>query len=267
MSNSPVTLAISERIATITIQREASRNALSAEVLAALSSALQQLQLLTSGPTAYSECRVVVLRGAGEKAFVAGADIREMQRASRDELAQFIWLGQRVMREIEQLPLPVLAAVHGFAIGGGLELALAADLIVGSSAAKVGQAEVNLGLIPGFGGTQRLAARVGAGTAKRLVLTGETLGADEAYRLGVLDYLIPSEKFETELAELLKSFSNRSPLAVAAGKRAVDRFFAQDKLAGLTAEVEEFLALSQSADAKEGLSAFLEKRTAQFPGR
>ena len=249
------------------MQREASRNALSGEVLSALSEAVQTLQPLTQGPTAYSECRAVVLRGAGEKAFVAGADIREMQRATREDLARFIWLGQRVMREIELLPLPVIAAVHGFAIGGGLELALAADLIVASTAAKLGQAEVNLGLIPGFGGTQRLAARTGAGTAKRLVLTGETIAAEEGFRLGVVDYLVPVEHFEAEVSRVLKLLTEKSPLAIAAGKRAVERFFSQDKLAGLTVEVEEFLHLFESGDAREGLSAFLEKRPAQFPGR
>lgn len=267
MSNLPVTLEIADRIATITVQREASRNALSAEVLAALSEAVRSLQPLTEGSSAYSECRAVVLRGAGEKAFVAGADIREMQQASRAELAGFIALGQRVMREIESLPLPVVAAVHGFAIGGGLELALAADLIVASTAAKLGQAEVNLGLIPGFGGTQRLAARVGSGAAKRLVLTGETISADEAFRIGVVDYLAPPERFQEEVARVLKTLTEKSPLAIAAGKRAVEHFFAQQKLAGLTAEVEEFLRLFESGDAREGLSAFLEKRTAQFPGR
>ena len=267
LSNSPVTLEIVDRVATITVQREASRNALSGEVLTALSEALKALQPLIEGTSAYAECRAVVLRGAGEKAFVAGADIREMQQAGREELARFIWLGQRVMRELEQLPLPVVAAVHGFAIGGGLELALAADLIVASTAAKLGQAEVNLGLIPGFGGTQRLAARVGAGTAKRLVLTGETISAEEAFRLGVVDYLVPNERFQEEVNRVLKMLTEKSPLAVAAGKRAVERFFAQDKLAGLTVEVEEFLRLFESGDAREGLSAFLEKRTAKFPGR
>ena len=157
--------------------------------------------------------------------------------------------------------------MHGFAIGGGLELALAADLIVASTAAKIGQAEVNLGLIPGFGGTQRLAARIGSGGAKRLVLTGETISAEEGFRLGIIDYLAATEHFESELARVLKTLTEKSPLAVAAGKRAIERFFAQEKLAGLTGEVEEFLQLFESADAKEGISAFVDKRTAQFPGR
>lgn len=248
-------------VATITINRPESLNALNEEVLRSLSAQLDEL-----AAKSFASLRAVVLRGAGEKAFVAGADIKLMQQASVSELRSFIALGQSVMRQIEMSKVPVVAAVDGFAIGGGLELALACDIIVASTKAKLGQAEVNLGLIPGFGGTQRLALRAGLGSARRLILTGETIAAEEAFRLGVVDYLVEPEKFDATLAEVVATLCSKSPFALAAAKRATEELFASPKRGGLTAEVEEFVQLFHYEDTKEGLLAFLEKRKPQFRG-
>lgn len=256
-----------EQVARVTIRRADALNALSIEVLREVRDAFAFLKTRCIGEDAFKDCRAVIVAGEGEKAFVAGADIKVMQGASRSELSDFIGLGQSLMREIELTPLPVIAMVQGFAFGGGLELALACDLIVAGEKAKFGQPEVNLGLIPGFGGTQRLAARCSVGTVKRLVFSGETISAEEALRLGVVDYLFPQAELEAKTLELAQSFTSKSPLAIAAAKRAVEAYFGPQKLAGLTKEVEEFIELFGSADAQEGLAAFIEKRKPEFSGK
>ena len=263
----PVSLSYKDSIATVTIEREAQLNALSGEVLSSLSAAFIELNAGCLGASAYEKARVVLLRGAGEKAFVAGADIKQMKAASKVELAEFTALGQRVMREIEALPLPVIAVVHGFALGGGMELALAADLIIASEKAQFGQPEVKLGLIPGFGGSQRLAARVGVGNAKRLVFTGENISAAEAYRIGVADYLASPETLEEVTAQVCSQLTARSPLALAAAKRAIERFVAPSKIQGLAYEAEQFVWSFGSKDAAEGLDAFVNKRKPDFRGK
>jgi len=246
-------------VAFLTIQREQALNALNVEVLQALTDAFTELQ-------AEPDIRAVALRGAGEKGFVAGADIRVMSEASSEELRRFVQLGQNLMRQIEAFPLPVVALVHGFALGGGFELALACDLIVASAKARFGQPEIHLGLIPGFGGTQRLIQRAGLAVAKRLIYTGETLTAEQAFQQGLVDYLVPPEEFEQRGEEILFTLAARSPVALAAAKRALEAgVFA--KSAGLRREEEEFVALFDTEDAHEGMSAFLEKRPPKFIGR
>lgn len=262
-----VKLSFEKQIATITISREPQLNALNQDVLQGLANACEQLAPLCRGAKAYESCRVLLIRGAGEKAFVAGADIKLMQSATPAELKTFTLLGQRVMRELEALPLPVIAVVPGFAIGGGMELALACDLIMASVRASFGQAEVKLGLIPGFGGTQRLVDRVGVGSSKRMIFTGDSVTAEEAYRMGLVDYLVPHESLEARVTELCESLLARSPIALAAAKRAIEQHVAPLKLPGLQAEAEEFLSSAGSADAKEGMLAFLEKRKPLFRGK
>jgi enoyl-CoA hydratase len=235
-------------------------------VLQELSATLEALETTVKKPGGYDHCRVVVLRGAGSKAFVAGADIKVMAAADETALRRFIELGQRVMRQVELLPLPVIAVVDGFAIGGGMELALAADLIVGTERAKFGQAEVTLGVIPGFGGTQRLFRRSGVGAARRLILTGETIVAEEAQRFGLIDWLVPSEELATKLSQITATLKQKGPLALAAAKRAMRSGEDQALLRGLEAEREEFLRLFDYQDTREGLTAFIEKRKAQFRG-
>ncbi|MFN8389276.1 MAG: enoyl-CoA hydratase-related protein [Bdellovibrionota bacterium] len=262
-----VSLGFQDRIATIEIRREPQLNALNEGVLRGILAAVREIATGCSGENAYERCRLVVLRGAGEKAFVAGADIKAMHSADAASLTSFVKLGQEVMRSLENLPLPVLAVVQGFAIGGGLELALACDLILAGQLARFGQAEVKLGLIPGFGGTQRLVARVGMGAAKRLVLTGDDIVAEEAFRIGLVDYLVPNDELPSLLTRVSSSLLARSPIALAAGKRAVQGFYNQNLDSGLQREVNEFLFSAQSADAREGMQAFLEKRKATFRGK
>lgn len=264
MSESLVSLRYEYPIAHIRIHREPNLNALNEGVLSGLSDSLRQIHEALEGPDGFSLARAVVISGEGEKAFVAGADIKLMQGASPLEFQRYVLLGQRVMRQIEELPLPVIARVQGFALGGGMELALACDFIVASEKAVFGQPEVNLGLLPGFGGSQRLAARIGRAKTKRLVYTGESLTAPDALAFGVIDYLVPHEKLDEKILELVQVYASKSPESLAAAKRAVDSFFSSALQAGLLAEMEEFLTISTTANAKEGLSAFVEKRKPKF---
>ena len=267
MTTELVSLTHSSQTVTLTINRTEALNALNYDVLNALSAHLDRLHASVTAPSGFLDVRVVLLRGAGEKAFVAGADIRSMKEGQSKFLREFTELGLHVMRQIEALPLPVIAVVDGFALGGGMELALSCDLIVTNSKAKFGQPEVNLGIIPGFGGTQRLVKRCGVGTAKRLIFTGDIVGAEEASKLGISDYLWSDSDFEAQLSTLCDTLSARGPLALAAAKRAIEVGVEGIKSTGLAAEKAEFLALFHSADAQEGLCAFLDKRKPQFQGR
>ncbi len=262
-----VELHYEEDVASIVIKREKSLNALNDLVLSGIRAAVAELQASCAGDKAYSRCRCVLLRSEGEKAFVAGADIRQMSEASPSERKNFAELGQSTMRSIEALPLPVIAVVQGFALGGGMELALACDLIVASERANFGQPEVNLGLIPGFGGSQRLQLRCGNGVARRLILTGESISASEAHRIGLVDYLVEPEALEAEARALAKKLSSRGPLALAAAKRTMQSLDGEALSSGLENETAEFINLFAHDDTKEGLSAFLEKRSAQFKGK
>ena len=255
-------VSVSKRggIAVVTIQRPEQLNALNADVL-------QSLHVEFGKLDEDRAVRVVVLKGAGEKAFVAGADIRSMADLGPRAIADFIELGQRSLRTIEQFRAPVIVAVHGYALGGGLELALAGDLIVASSQAKLGQPEVNLGIIPGFGGTQRLISRCGVGMARFLCMTGELVTAAEALSLGLVDRVFEPDVFDKEVMILAEKVAAKAPLAVAAVKRVVNRAVEETQLAGMRREVEAFLSLFGTADREEGMTAFLEKRKAEFVGR
>lgn len=267
MDSPAVSLKIENRVATIRLDRAEALNALGLDLLEGIRDAIRRIRGEQQNGGSEAKTGVVVLRGAGEKAFAAGADIKLMQRASRSELGRFVALGQEVMREIERTPLPVLAVVHGFALGGGLELAMACDLIVAGDRAKLGQPEVNLGLIPGFGGTQRLTARVGSGNAKRLIFTGEAISAEEAFRIGLVDWLVPQDQLEDRVAQITEMLLAKSSPALAAAKRSIDNFTRAALLAGLREEAEAFADIFETEDAKEGLAAFLEKRPPAFKGR
>jgi enoyl-CoA hydratase len=211
------------------------------------------------------EARVIVLTGSGEKAFVAGADIKYMSGLSVDEAKAWGDLGHECGQLLETMPKPTIAAIDGFALGGGCELALACDLRFASSRSKLGQPEINLGIIPGWGGTQRLARTCGVGVAKDLILTGRLVDADEALRIGLVNGVHdPALEKAHEVAELLAS---KSPVALAAAKRALNHALQGDHVENLGREADEFGTLFSSEDAKEGMTAFVEKREPTFTGR
>ena len=233
-------------------------NALDLETLGALRDRLAEL-------AADEEARVVVLTGAGDRAFVAGADIKYMSGLSVLEAREWGGLGHACAGLLESMRKPTIAAINGFALGGGCELALACDLRYASSGAKLGQPEINLGIIPGWGGTQRLARVCGLGVAKDLVLTGRVVGAEEALRVGLVNGVHdPVIGKAREVAELLAS---KSPLALAAIKRTVNHALQGDHVDNLDREAREFGQLFASEDAKEGMTAFVEKREPSFTGR
>lgn len=248
--------------ATITICRAETLNALDKDVLSELCIAIKEVEAARESNPLLS---IIVLRGDGEKAFVAGADIKFMQDAKAQELEDFSQLARNAFTLIEQSPLVVIAAVDGFALGGGMELALACDFIVASARAKFGQPEVNLGLIPGFGGTQRLGQRVGIGRAKRLVFTGETISGKKAAELGLVDFY--DDDIEDALQLVLKPLASKSTVSLSAAKRAIDGYYHDTRVKGLDLESREFLQLFESEDAKEGISAFVEKRSPVFKGK
>jgi enoyl-CoA hydratase len=208
---------------------------------------------------------VVVVTGSGDKAFVAGADIKYMSGLGVDEATEWGELGQQAGQLLETMPKPTIAAINGFALGGGCELALACDLRYASSGAKLGQPEINLGIIPGWGGTQRLARVCGVGFAKELVLTGRLVSAEEALSRGLVNGVHdPVLDKALETARLLAS---KSPLALAAAKRALNHVLQGDHVANLQREADEFGGLFGTEDAKEGMTAFAEKREPHFTGR
>ncbi len=245
-------------IATITITRPKQLNALNSEVLRELSNAAMTL-------AEDDTLRAVIVTGAG-RAFVAGADIAAMKEMSADQAKSFGNLGHQAMNAIEQLPVPTFAAVNGFALGGGLELALSCDLIYLSDAAKVGLPEVGLGIIPGFGGTQRLGRRIGWQQARRLVFTGDTISADEALRIGLAVDVLPADNFLDEVRNVAQTIAQKGPLAVRRAKQVMRR--GADLAIGdaLKAEVAAFSGLWDTDDRTEGMTAFIDKRSPDFQG-
>lgn len=211
--------------------------------------------------------RVVVLTGAGDRAFAAGADIKYMSGLGPDEAKEWGELGHEVGRLLETGPQPSIAAVNGFALGGGCELALACDIRYAASTAKLGQPEVNLGVIPGWGGTQRLARVCGIGVAKDLILTGRPVDAAEALRIHLVTAVFEPDELMGKTMETARVLAAKGPLALAAAKAAVDQALQGDHAANLQSEVDRFGNLFASEDAKEGLTAFAEKRKPRFTGR
>ena len=245
-------------VALVTIRRPEKLNALDPGVLGELTAAFAALE--------GSDVRVAILTGEG-KAFVAGADIAAMQEMSPVQAKAFADLGHRLGALIESLPLPVIAAVNGFALGGGCELALACDFIYASERARFGQPEAKLGVIPGFGGTQRLARRVGIGLARELVYGGEMIGADRALAIGLVNAVFPSDELLDKTMELAKKIAQNGPLAVAVAKRVLLRGEELDMAGANELEAQAFAGLFGSLDQREGMRAFVEKRPAKFEGK
>ena len=247
-----------EGVALVTVNRPDKLNALNADVLSELDACFRR---------ACSDKAVkgVVLTGAGEKSFVAGADIGQFTELDALAGHRFALRGQAVFNRIEELPKPVVAAVNGFALGGGCELALACHLRVASEQASFGQPEVNLGILPGYGGTQRLPRLVGRGLATELILTGERISAQRAYEIGLVNHVVPTAETVSVARDLVHTIAAKAPLAISL---ALDALRASDLplREGLRYEAALFGQACASEDAKEGAAAFLERREAQFKG-
>jgi enoyl-CoA hydratase len=247
-------------VAVVTINRPEALNALNTETLVAIERVAKDL-------TGDGSVRAVVLTGAGDKAFVAGADIAEFQHMSPEEARQASWLGRRVCAAIEGAPQPWIAAVNGFALGGGCELALACDIRLAAENAKFGQPEVNLGITPGFGGTQRLPREVGMGWAKYLVLTGKPIRAEEALRIGLVQAVYPHDELLDRAMKLAAELAAKSPLTLRYCKSALHYGRDADIDAGHEIERGLFALSFASEDQSEGIAAFLEKRAPHFEGK
>ena len=247
------------KIAILTINRPEKRNALDGQVRCAF---LGTMDTLARDPNV----RAIVVTGAGDKAFVAGADISEFE--GRTPVDQFrVMKAPTIFDAVERCPKPVIAAVNGFCLGGGMELALACDIRIASRAAKFGQPEVNLGIIPGGGGTQRLPRIVGLGAAMRLILTGDLIDATEAHRLGLVEEVVDGPVLMERATQLADLIASKSPVAVAAAKEATRAAVSLPMSEGLKLETALFQLCFASEDKVEGVRAFMEKRPAVFPGR
>ena len=211
--------------------------------------------------------RVVVVTGAGERAFIAGADIKYMQGLGVLEARRWGELGHRCAELLETMPKPTIAAINGFALGGGCELALACDLRYAGAEAKIGQPEINLGILPGWGGTQRLARATTVAFAKELILTGRMVDADEALRRGLVNAVFPAEELFERTMEVARALAAKSPVALAAAKEATNQALQGSHEANLTQEATLFALLFGSEDQKEGMQAFVVKRDPNFVGR
>jgi enoyl-CoA hydratase len=253
-------IEVSERIATITFNRPRTLNALNRETVLELKSALAEL-------SSREDVGVVLLTGAGEKAFIAGADIPIFQRFTAMEALDFALLGQEVLGFVERMPQPVIGVVNGFALGGGCEVAMACDMLIAADTAKFGQPEVNLGIIPGYGGTQRLPRLVGRNVAKELVLTGDMITAQRAYEIGLVNRVVPAAELMATAREIARKILSRGPVAVRTAKMAMNRGLDMDLQNGCALEASLFAAGFSTEDRAEGIAAFLGKRKPEFKGK
>ena len=240
-------------VAVATINRPQALNALNSDVLT-------DLDELVNVVSADSDIRALVITGSGAKAFVAGADIGEMSTLTPEEGEAFGKHGNDVFRRIETLPIPTIAAVNGFALGGGCELSMACDIRICADTAVFGQPEVGLGITPGFGGTQRLARLVSPGMAKQLIYTARNIKADEAYRIGLVNAVYPAEELLPQAEKLANTIAANAPIAVRACKKAINEGLQVDMDAAVVIEEKLFGSCFKTADQIEGMGAFLEKR-------
>lgn len=251
-------LEIENNILYITINRAKSFNALNKKTIAELDEAFEQLY-------ANSALKGVILTGAGEKAFAAGADISEFQSLSKEDAKQLAESGHKVFNKIENAPKPVVACINGFALGGGCELAMACHIRVASPNARFGQPEVNLGIIPGYGGTQRLVQLIGKGRALELLMTADMIDAETAESLGLVNYLELQGELKSKAEELINKISSKAPIAIAKVIQSVNAYF-DDHKDGFKTEIDNFADCASTEDFKEGAAAFVEKRKANFKG-
>ncbi|MBU0505842.1 MAG: enoyl-CoA hydratase-related protein [bacterium] len=254
-------LNFENRIATVTINRPKVMNALNPEVLTEL------MQAFTEIIRNRSEVGGVIITGSGDKAFVAGADIAAMQTMTALHAEQFCRLGHRCTKIIEEFDMPVIAAVNGFALGGGLELALSCDFIYASKTAKLGLPEVNLGLFPGFGGTQRLARLIGRNKAKELIYTAAMLNAEQAFAIGIVNRVSEPENLLEDAKKTMNIMLSKGPVAIRLTKKVINEGTDLPRLSGLNLEETQFPLVFATEDRMEGVTAFLEKRPAKFTGK
>jgi len=247
-------------IAVVTIDRPKALNALNDETIAEMDHCFSAIE-------GDQNIRCVILTGGGEKAFVAGADIGELSVLDVPGGQKKCDVGQAFMFKLEHFPVPVIAAINGFALGGGCEVAMSCDIRLASEKARLGQPEVNLGIIPGYGGTQRLSRLVGEGKAKQLIFTGDMVNASEAHRIGLVDEVYPPEELMPKAKEMAQKIASKGPLAIQAAKRAINQSVAVDLVSGCAHEGTLFAAICASEDKTEGTKAFLEKRKAEFKGK
>ena len=247
-----VNCEVKDKIAVITINRPEALNALNSQVLDDLGAAFDSIDV--------NVVRAVVLTGAGDKSFVAGADIGEMSTLTKAEGEAFGKKGNDVFRKIEEFSLPVIAAVNGFALGGGCEISMSCDIRICSENAMFGQPEVGLGITPGFGGTQRLARLIGAGMAKQLIYTARNIKADEAYRIGLVNAVYPQEELLAAAEKMASQIAANAPIAVRACKKAINDGLQTDIDAALVIEEKLFGSCFETEDQKEGMANFLRKK-------
>lgn len=247
-------------IGVLTINRPKALNALNSETLKDLDSAIDYIEK-------QDDIYVVILKGAGDKAFVAGADIAEMKNLNEEEGERFGLLGNKVFRRLEKLDKPTIAAINGFALGGGCEISMACDIRIATNKAKFAQPEVGLGITPGFGGTQRLSRIVGLGKAKELIYTGDMIKADEALRIGLVNKVVEVDSLMEEAMTLAKKIANNAPIAVKLCKDAINRGIQVDIDSAINIEAEDFGKCFATEDQKEGMNAFLERRDKSFKNK
>ena len=260
MTSDTILYAVSEGIATLTFNRPEVMNALNFEIVRALD---EHLQAMRFDP----EIRVVVITGAGEKSFCAGADLKERATLSPEQVKAFLNLLRRVFEEIEQYAKPVIAAINGVAFGGGLEMALAADIRLAAESAVMGLTETRLAIIPGGGGTQRLPRLIGKGKAKELIFTGRRIGAGEALSIGMVNQVHPPDNLQAEARKLAAEICQGGPIAVQQAKYAINAGLESDLHTGLAIEANAYQICIPTEDRLEGLAAFREKRKPIYKGK
>jgi enoyl-CoA hydratase len=259
MSYETIIFEVEENIAIIKFNRPKALNAINPTVVAETGDALEKV-------AADKSIKVLILTGEGDKAFVAGADIASMKDYTPLEGKFFSRQGQELLFQLEALPIPVIACVNGFALGGGTETAMACDFIYAADSAKFGQPEINLGIIPGFGGTQRLSRLVGKSMAKELCMSGAMISAQEAKDIGLVNKVFPKESLWEETMKVAKLLASKGKVSIRAAKESIERGYDQDLRIGCYIESEAFGMCMASSDAREGMGAFLEKRKAEFKG-
>ena len=250
----------SNGVATITLNRPEALNAFSKEVVEEILQAIEDVKVDET-------IRVVVLTGAGEKAFSAGADIKAMSGMTALKARELSLMGEKLCTSLENLEKPVIAAINGYALGGGLEVAMCCDLRIASENAKMGQTEINIGLIPGWGGTQRLTRLVGMTKAKEMVYTGKIIDAKTAEQIGLLNMVVPTDKFRESVRQFAQDLASKAPVAVRVAKVLINRGSDIGLQSALALEREGFGVVGSSEDLKEGVSAFTEKRKPVFKGK